>query len=314
MNLSDFTAEASSHAAAVDRLFYVLVGLSIFISLAVFALVLLFSLRYRRGSRAKRGPMPKFIQREVEIGWTCATFVLFLFIFWWAAASQLSALTPPKNALEISVVAKQWMWKVEQPNGVREINEIHVPADKPVRLSMISQDVIHSLFLPALRIKQDVLPQRYTYLWFTARKTGTFHLTCAEFCGTEHSRMAGRIVVLPPADYARWIEAQPEKLGLAREGEALYRSLGCSGCHATASTVHAPDLNGVFGRSVHLADGRTVTADEAYLRDSILLPGRDVVAGYEPVMPSYRGIVSEEQMIRLLAYLKSSSTKQGAEP
>ena len=314
MTISSFTADASDHAVAIDHLFYLLVVISILISVLVFALLLVFSVRYRRGSRARRGPMPKFIQREFEIGWTSATLILFLFIFWWAAASQLSALTPPKNALEINVVAKQWMWKVEQPSGVREINEIHVPADKPVRLSMTSQDVIHSLFLPALRIKQDVLPGRFTYLWFTARKTGAFHLTCAEYCGTEHSRMAGRIVVMPAADYARWTLVQPPGLSLARQGEALFRSLGCSGCHAPASSVHAPDLTGVFGRSVHLADGRTVVADEAYLRDSILLPGRDVVAGYQPVMPSFKGIVNEEQMVRLLAYLRSLSIKEGTRP
>jgi cytochrome c oxidase subunit 2 len=311
MNLSAFTTEVSARAAWVDTIFYALVALSILITLIVVGLVIAFSWRYRRGSNAKRGPLPQVLQREFEIGWTSATVFLFLFIFWWAAASQLSALAPPSNAMEIHVVAKQWMWQIEQPSGVREINEIHVPANKPVLLSMTSQDVIHSLFLPALRLKQDVLPERYTYLWFTADKTGIFNLTCAEFCGTSHSRMDGRIMVMQPADYARWVAAQPQTAGLAHEGEALFRSFGCSGCHSNASAVHAPDLDGVFGRAVHLADGRTVTADEPYLRDSILQPGRDVVVGFEPVMPSFQGQIDESQMIRLLAYLKSLSIQQG---
>jgi cytochrome c oxidase subunit 2 len=314
MNLSAFTTEASRHAALIDTIFYALVALSVVITLVVVGLVIGFAVRYRRGSRASRGPLPAFVQREFEIGWTSATVFLFLFIFWWAAASQLSALTPPHNALEIHVVAKQWMWKVEQPSGLQEIDEIHVPADQPVLLSMTSQDVIHALFLPALRLKQDVLPDRYTYLWFTANKTGTFQLTCTEFCGTEHSRMAGRIVVMPPAAYAQWVSTQPQSVGLAREGEALFRSLGCSGCHAASSPVHAPDLNGVFGHPVHLADGRTVTADEAYLRDCILQTGHDVVAGYAPMMPSFKGQVDEGQMIRLIAYLKSLSMPEGAAP
>ena len=314
MNLSAFTTEASTRAAWIDTIFYALVALSVLITLVVLGLVIGFSLRYRRGSDAKRGPLPKLVQREFELGWTSATVFLFLFIFWWAAASQLSALTPPAKALEIQVLAKQWMWKVEQPSGVREINEIHVPAGSPVLLSMISQDVIHSLFLPALRLKQDVLPDRYTYLWFTADKTGTFNLTCAEFCGTSHSHMNGRIIVMQPAAYAQWIAAQPQTSGLAHEGEALFRSFGCSGCHSPVSAVHAPDLNGVFGRVVHLSDGRTLTANEAYLRNSILQPGRAVVSGYQPIMPSFQGQIDEGQMIRLLAYLKSLSVQQGATP
>ncbi len=312
MNLSGFTSQASDHAARIDRIFYALTGLSVFIALMVFVLVVVFGYRYRRGSNVKRGTLPKFLQREFEIGWTAATLFLFLFIFWWVAGAQLSDLTPPAHALDIQIVAKQWMWRVEQPSGIQEINEIHVPADKPVKLSMTSQDVIHSMYLPALRIKQDVLPGRTTYLWFTANKTGIFNLLCAEFCGTEHAQMNGRIVIMPPAAYAQWIAAQPQTNSLAQQGGTLFRSLGCSGCHEPGSAVRAPDLNGLFGRAVQLADGRTVTADEAYLRDSILLPGRDVVAGFKPEMPSYQGTIDEGQMVLLLAYLKSLSADKGA--
>jgi cytochrome c oxidase subunit II len=279
----------------------------------VFALVVGFSFRYYRGSKAKRGKLPNFLRNEFEIGWTVATLFLFLFIFWWAASAQLSALTPPEHALQIHVVAKQWMWKVQQPSGVQEINEIHAPSGEPVVLAMTSEDAIHSLFLPALRIKQDVLPGRYTYLWFTADKPGTYMLECAEFCGTAHSRMTGRIVIMVPAAYAQWTAAQPQTAGLAQEGEALYRSLGCSGCHAKESSIHAPDLHGVFNRLVNLSDGRTQRADEAYLRDSILEPGKDIVAGYEPVMPSFKSVVSEDQMVRLLAYLKSLAAGKEAQ-
>jgi len=313
MNIDGFTTEASHHAANVDVIFYALVGLAVAISLLVAGLIIGFAYRYRRGSDAPRGKLPKFLQREFELGWTTATLFLFLFIFWWVAGAQLSDLTPPAHALEINIVAKQWMWRVEQPSGIQEINEIHVPADKPVKLSMTSQDVIHSMFLPALRIKQDVLPGRTTFLWFTAIKTGTFNLMCAEFCGTEHARMDGRIVIMPQADYARWLAAQPQTASLAHEGEDLFRSLGCSGCHDGAATVRAPNLHGIFGRAVQLSDGRTVTADEAYLRDSILLPSRDVVAGYKPEMPSYQGAVDESQMIRLLAYLKSLAVDKGSQ-
>jgi cytochrome c oxidase subunit 2 len=307
MNIASFTTEASKYAASIDRIFYVLVAVSAIIVLLVFGLLIGFCIRYRRGTQVERGRLPRFLRNEIELGWTSATAFLFLFIFWWAATTQLTALTPPKNALEIHVVAKQWMWKVQQPSGVREINEMHVPANRQVKLIMTSEDVIHSMFLPALRIKQDVLPDRYTYLWFTADKPGTYKLMCAEFCGTAHSRMTGQIVIMPPAAYARWVGATPGSQGLAQEGEALFRSFGCSGCHASASSVRAPDLHGLFGRSVHLSDGRTVVADEAYLRDSILQPRRDVVVGFQPIMPSFKGTISDSQMIRLIAYLKSLS-------
>ena len=174
---------------------------------------------------------------------------------------------------------------------------------------MTSEDVIHSMYLPALRLKQDVLPGRYTYLWFTADKPGIYHLECAEFCGTGHSRMVGRLVLMTPADYARWSESQPESQNLAEQGAKLFRSLGCSGCHAKASAIHAPDLNGVYGHTVQLSDGRTVVADEAYIRDSILQPKKDVVAGFQPIMPSFKDVVSDGQIVKLMAYLKSLSSK-----
>jgi cytochrome c oxidase subunit 2 len=228
------------------------------------------------------------------------------------ATAELGALTPPSTNFEIHVEAKQWMWKAEQPNGAREINEIHVPAHTNVRLVMTSNDVIHSLFLPALRLKQDVLPGRYTYLWFNAERPGTYNLMCTQFCGTDHARMVGKFVVMSPSDYARWSAAQPEADGLAREGASLFVSLGCSGCHAPGSRVHAPDLHGLYGSSVPIEGGSVVTADEAYIRDCILL-NKHVPAGYSPIMPRFQGSMTESQITRLVAYIRSLSPgQQGA--
>jgi cytochrome c oxidase subunit II len=305
MRLAEFTAQASDYAVRVDTLFALLSIISGAVVALVAGLITYFLIRYHRGSRAPRGETPERLDREIEIGWTAATFFSFLFLFWWAASDQLSALVTPKNPLEIHVVAKQWMWRIQHPSGAREIDELHVPANTNVQLVMTSQDVIHDLYLPALRLKQDVLPDRYTSLSFNATKTGVFHLTCAEFCGTDHSVMAGRLVVVTPDEYARWNAAQPEGDDLAHQGERLFHSLGCSGCHAPGATVHAPDLHGLYGRPVQLSDGRTVAADEAYLRDCILLPDKNRVAGFPPVMPNFTGSLDEAQVVTLVAYIKS---------
>lgn len=314
MKLDEFTTPASHYAAHVDALFALLSVVSAGVVVLVAALVVIFATRYHRGSSAPRGATPERFDREIEIGWTAATFFTFIFLFWWAASDQLTALIMPKDPLEIHVVAKQWMWRIQHPSGAREINELHVPAHTNVRLAMTSQDVIHDLYLPALRLKQDILPDRYTYLWFNATKTGIFHLTCAEFCGTDHSLMAGRLVVVTPEEYARWNAAQPEGDDLAHQGKELFYSLGCSGCHAPGSTVHAPDLHNLYGHAVQLADGRTVTADEAYLRDCILLPDKNRVAGFPPLMPNFRSSVTPGQIVALVAYIKSLTAEQTTIP
>jgi cytochrome c oxidase subunit 2 len=314
VSLDQFTTPASDYAVKVDHLFYLLSVLSGLVVALVIGLIVVFFALYYRGSRRPRGEVPERKTHEIEIGWTAATVFSFLFFFWWAASDQITALVPPKDALEIHVIAKQWMWRVQHPGGAREINELHVPSDTDVRLVMTSQDVIHDLYVPALRLKQDVLPDRYTYLWFKPNRTGIFHLTCAEFCGTDHSVMAGRLVITSPQDYARWTSAQPQGDDLAHQGAALFRSLGCSGCHTPGSTVHAPDLHGLYGRPVQLADGRTVTADEAYLRDCILLPGKNRVAEFPPLMPDFSRTVDEGQVVELIAYLKSLSTDQNDTP
>lgn len=305
MNASFSLPEASTHAVTVDHIFYLLLVLSGATVVLVFGLILLFAVRYRRGSAAKRGPMPELLSHEFEIGWTLATLLTFAFLFWWVSSADLSSLAAPVGALEIHVVAKQWMWKTQHSNGAREINALHVPLNKPVHLLMSSQDVIHSFFVPAFRVKQDVLPGRDTDIWFQATKTGVFPLLCAEYCGTNHSMMRGKIIVMRQEDYARWLTEQPEGDDLAHEGAKLFIAQGCSGCHANSSSVHAPRLDGVYGRDVHLSDGRTIKADDAYIRDSMLQPKRDIVAGYEPIMPSFKGLLDDGEIQSLTAYIRS---------
>jgi cytochrome c oxidase subunit II len=256
-----------------------------------------------RRSRASAAALRRTSTR-LELAWTLTPLALFMAAFVWGAVLYHERGIAPADALPVFVVAKQWMWKLEHPGGQREINELHVPRGLPVRMTMISEDVIHSFFLPALRIKQDVLPGRYTSMWFTPTRAGEFRLMCAEYCGTDHARMGGRIVVMEPADYQRWLDAHA-LAPMAAAGERLFRRLGCSGCHAQGATVRAPDLAGVFGREVPLAGGGFAIADDRYLRDSILEPRKEIVAGYEPVMPSFAGHISEAELLDVIAYLKS---------
>lgn len=296
---------ASEQAGAVDAIILGLLVISVLIVLLVAGLILGFSIRYRRGSSAPRGPLPKFVRRDVEMSYVTGTTLLALFLFIWAAVTLIALRQPLRNATEIHVEAKQWMWKTRHPNGAREINELHVPVGQDIRLLMTSQDVIHSFFVPAFRAKMDVLPGRFTEIRFRATQTGEFPLRCAEFCGTLHARMTGRVIVMDPEPFSRWLAAQPQADDIAKEGAALFVGFGCAGCHTPGSSVHAPDLRGVYGRPVHLSDGRVVQADEAYIRDSVLQPRRDIVAGYAPIMPSFSGLVSEADLERLVAYVRS---------
>lgn len=307
MNFAILPPEASEQAHHVDMIFYALVVVSVVISLAVLITGIVFAVRYRKGSPAERGPLPAWVSREVEITWTVATLFAFIFFFWFAASAFLAEYQAPPNALEIHVVGKQWMWKVEHPSGAREINELHVPVNVPVRLVLTSQDVIHSFFLPALRIKQDAVPGRYTSTSFVADRTGDYNLFCAEYCGRGHSAMGGRLIVESQAGYQQWASAQKHVNDLAGEGRDLFTRMGCSGCHEATDNTRAPNLDGIYGSYVELADGRTVRADEAYLTDSILEPKKDVVAGYEPIMPSFKDALTNGQLFRIIAYLKTLS-------
>jgi cytochrome c oxidase subunit 2 len=294
----------SSYAGDVDLLFLGLLAASLLVLALLFTLMLVFVVRYRKGSNADRGDRIKK-SWHWEVSWTTATFVAFLGLFVWGASLYMRVYTSPSDALPIYVVAKQWMWKVQHPGGQREINELHVPSGRTVRLTMASQDVIHSFFVPAFRVKHDVVPGRYQSLWFKPEKPGVFPLLCAEYCGTDHSAMTGRVVVMKPADYSAWLQRQDVDGTLASQGAALFRSLGCSGCHGNGGTVRAPPLEGVYGRPVPLSDGTTVIADERYIRDSILRPRSQIVASYEPLMPSFEGRVSEDDLIKIVAYIKS---------
>ncbi len=304
---------ASSYGGDVDLLFAGLVIVSVTVMTLLLVLLLTFSIRYRTGSRADRGNRIKK-SWHWEVSWTAATLLGFLALFVWGASLYLKVYGAVPDALPIYVIGKQWMWKVQHPGGQREINELHVPVHRSVRLIMASQDVIHSFFVPAFRVKHDVVPGSYQELWFEAEKEGVFQLLCAEFCGTDHSRMTGRIVVLNPVDYEAWLSRQDVTGTLASEGAALFRQLGCSGCHVGEAgipgTVRAPSLDRLYGRPVPLSDGSMVVADERYIRDSILMPNAQVVAGYAPLMPSFSGHLSEDELIRLVAYIKSLGTGQ----
>ena len=300
-------AQASGYAAEVDHLTIAIFVLVVLLSAPVFVLILAFAVKYRRGRAANRAHRVDH-NMALELSWAIVPFLLLLIFYVWATRLYFDIHRAPPGALEVQVVAKQWMWKFQHPGGQREINELHIPVDKPIRLTMASQDVIHSLFIPALRLKQDVVPGRYTSLWFTADKEGTYPLRCSQFCGADHSLMGGHVHVLSDAAYARWLEQAGVDRSLAAQGAALFRSRGCSGCHGPSSTVKAPSLNGLFGKEVPLENGQTVVADEQYIRDSILLPQKQIAAGYPKIMPTFQNILSEEEVQKLVAYIQSLGT------
>ncbi|MER9654244.1 cytochrome c oxidase subunit II [Mesorhizobium sp. M0152] len=298
--------EASSIAGSVDTLFYTLLAFTIALGAFLAGLVVFYAIKYRAGSKADRtGERGRSL--PLELTWTVASILIAFVIFGWGVVLFLHREHPPLDALEIAGLGKQWMWEFRHPGGQREINELHIPVGKAVIVSLASQDVIHSFFVPAFRVKQDVVPGRTTHVWFIAEEPGRFHLFCTQYCGTQHSEMGGWVTAMPPEAYAAWLGNQGHAETLAADGERLFRALGCSGCHGNSSKVRAPDLAGIFGRPVPLNNRQTVIADERYLRDSILNPKKEIAAGYEPVMPSFDGLVDEGEMQMLLAYLKSLS-------
>ena len=303
-----FPPEASSMAGRVDALFWFLLAGSALICLGVFSAMLFFVVKYRRrpGNELGRRPGPTM---KIELTWTLIPLGLAVIPFVWGARLYLDLARPPDDALEIYVVAKQWMWKAQHPEGQSEIDELHVPVGRPVKLTMISQDVIHSFSVPDFRVKADVLPGRYTTTWFEPTRPGEYRLYCNQYCGTAHARMIGRVVVLRPAEYASWLAGGPTT-SPAEQGRRLFEFLGCPACHATGI---APSLQGLFGQSVTLTGGQTVTADEGYVRESILDPTAKVVAGYQPIMPSFAGRVNDEQILQLIAYIRSLGPQPGAQ-
>lgn len=298
-------------AGNVDALYIFLLIVSGLMTLLIFTTVIYFAARYRH----RQGVPAEQIEgsNKLEITWTTIPFLVFIAIFFWSATIYFKTRTPPRDSTEVYVVAKQWMWKIEHAEGQREINELHVPVGRDVKLILTSQDVIHSFFVPAFRMKQDVLPGRYTIAWFRATKPGTYHLFCSQYCGTQHSGMIGNVVVMEPAQYEAWMSGGSGG-PLSATGEKIFAELGCATCHRTDTQGRGPNLQGIFGRPVMLDDGRTVIADENYVRESILDPGAKVVQGFKPVMPTFQGLVSEEQLNALIAYVKSLSNAGSAGP
>lgn len=305
-----FPEQASSVAAQVDAVFFYLCAVSIFFSLLIAGLIIFFAIRYRRGSRAdRREGHGHFF--AIEATWIIIPFLLTMVMFFWGADVYFRMVRAPADAIEINTVAKQWMWKFQHPEGNLEINDLHVPLGRAVKLRMISEDVIHSFYVPAFRVKQDVLPGRYTTLWFEATRLGEYHLFCAEYCGAKHSEMKGRVIVLEPAHYQEWLAGSRRGETPIESGRKLFEERRCDQCHKPAGEQgRGPPLEDLFGATVPLANGETVTVDEAYLRESILHPAAKVRAGFQPVMPTFEGQIGEEGILHLIAYIKSLTTPE----
>ncbi len=307
-----FPEQASTIASGVDGVYFLLVGLSLFFAVVVLFFILFFAIKYRRDSRAERSGLV-FESRTLEFIWLFVPLVLGLGVFVIQAKAYFDLYRPPINALEIYIVGRQWMWKAQHPEGQDEINKLHVPVNRPVRLIMTSQDVIHSFYIPAFRVKQDVLPDHYTSIWFEATQPGTYHLFCAEYCGTDHAEMGGSVIVMPEAEYQQWLTDDSGNVPLAEAGEAQFQQLGCATCHRTDNQGRGPSLVGLFGQEVELEGRQTVTADEEYLRESIVNPQVRIVAGYPSIMPTYQGKISDERLQQIVAYLKSLAADGGEE-
>jgi len=298
-----FPPEASTMAARVDALLFFLLGVTAFFVALVATLIVVFMVRYRRRAPDERPAAPHG-SVPLEVGWTAVPLAIVMVIFFWGASIYASLRRPPDDALPIDVVGKQWMWKVQHLEGRREIDELHVPTGRPVKITMTSEDVIHGFYIPAFRIKQDAVPGRYTTTWFEATRPGTYDLFCSAYCGTLHSGMVGKVVVMEPRDYEAWL-AGGGAVSAVDAGKALFEANGCPSCHRPDGTGRGPALVGLFGSRVALEGGTSVVADEGYLRESILNPQAKIVAGYQPVMPTFQGLLTEEDVMQLIAYIKS---------
>jgi cytochrome c oxidase subunit 2 len=304
-------ASASTAAGPFDILAVSLLAIALAVLGLVVLLLLTFCVRYRKSRPQANRNLSDKKSWVWEISWTTASFVIFLGLYAWGADLYLSEHRPPAGARDIYIVGKQWMWKAEHPDGQREINTLHVPVGRPIRLVMTSEDVIHGFFVPAFRLKQDVVPGRYVTLWFTATRPGTYRLFCSQFCGVEHAEMDGLVTVMSDGDFQTWLAANALSGTLAAEGGALFRSLGCSGCHEPRASVKAPRLAGLFGQRVPLRGGGVAIADEDFIRNAILQPASNPPAGYQATMPSFAGQVGEEQIVALVAYIKSLAAPGG---
>ena len=294
--------QASSIAVSWDHLFYFLTALAVFFSVLIFVSIFYLAIKYRRRSQDEV-PYPTESHLALELTWTLVPCALCVVMFLWATDLFIRTSRPPAAATEIFVIGKQWMWHIQHPEGPREINELHVPIGQPIKLTMTSEDVIHDFGVPAFRIKRDVVPGHYTTEWFEATQTGRFHLFCDQYCGMGHSAMVGWIDVMPADAYEHWLTSQMKVESMADAGERLFGQLGCASCHVAGQSSRAPDLRGLFGRPVKLEDGSTAPADDNYVRGAILNPRPRT--GYPTPMPTFQGQMNEDEVLQLIAYIKS---------
>jgi len=313
-----FPEQASSIAGSVDGLYAYLVILSAFFSVLIFFLVVFFAIKYRK----KDNSVPKPVDEHsiggllLEITWSVIPLGLTMVMFGWGASIVFQESRPPADSLEVFVTGKQWMWKIQHAEGAREINELHIPVNRDVRLTMTSEDVIHDFYVPAFRTKADVLPGRYTTEWFRPTRVGAYHIFCAEYCGTKHSGMIGTVYVMPEQDYNTWLAAGSGEGSMAEQGQALFNQLGCGNCHASAvnkNNGRCPNLAGLFGTTVDLKDGGRVKFDEAYIRESVLYPQSKIVAGYDDIMPTFKGLLTEDGLLKVVEYVKSLGPRNGTQ-
>ena len=302
--------QASTIAPRVDNLYFFIVAVTAFFAVLVSVVVIVFAVKYRTndplavGSRI-HGSIP------LELGWSIVPFIIAVVIFAWASDVFFDLVRPPDQTLEVYATGKRWMWKFQHIDGQNEINELHVPVGRAVKVTFTSEDVLHSMYFPSFRVKADAIPGRYSTVWFTASKVGEYHLFCAEYCGTRHSGMVGRVVVMEPAAYQSWLSGTLGTTSLSQRGEQLFNDLACNTCHRSDGTGRGPSLVAKFGKQERLETGATVTVDESYVRESILTPQAKLVLGYKPLMPTFQGLVSEENVLALVEYVKSLQASGG---
>ena len=295
---------ASSIAEGVDHLYFFLTVITLFFTILIFSTIFFFMIKYRRRSPDEIPPDTK-THLALELSWTIIPTVITVFIFIWASSLYFENSRPPEAATEIFVVGKQWMWHIQHPEGVREINELHVPVNVPISITLTSDDVIHDFYIPAFRVKKDAVPGRYTSLWFQATKIGTYHIFCGQYCGADHAEMIGWVYVMSAPDYAAWLSGGSKNESMAQTGERLFTGLGCVTCHVAEGTGRGPSLVGLYGKPEKLRDGSTRVVDETLIRQAIVNPNSIILPNYPPIMPTFQGQINEEQVLQLIAYVKS---------
>ena len=303
-NFPFFPQQASEQAVAVDALYFFLLAVTAFFATLIAILIVVFAFKFRRKHHAEVGEVIHG-SLALELLWTFIPLGITMVMFVWGAQVFMHMTRAPKGAMEIYIVGKQWMWKAQHMDGASEINELHVPIGRPVKLIMGSEDVIHSFFIPAFRVKADVVPGRYNHMWFTATTPGKYHIFCTQYCGTKHSAMIGTVTAMEPAEYQAWLSGGSGGGTMVENGAKLFADLSCNTCHLDTSQGRGPVLKGLFGKQVVLQGLQSATVDDAYLRESILNPNAKIVSGFQPIMPTFQGLVTEEQVLQLIAYIKS---------